>query len=129
MNRGIVAFGVVNQYYWYRMRAEIGAAAIHSRIAFFAPRDPGYVLDISGAAILRSSKHVAAAQRLLAFLVSEQGQEIIAHSISFEYPLVSGIRSPHGEAPFAELEPNPIGVGELGTGAQAVALLRDVQLL
>src|SRR5580658_6788691 len=26
VNRGAVAFGVVNQYYWYRLRAEIGAA-------------------------------------------------------------------------------------------------------
>ncbi len=31
VNRGLVAFGVINQYYWYRMRAEIGAGAMHSR--------------------------------------------------------------------------------------------------
>ena len=129
VNRGIVAFGIVNQYYWYRMRAEIGASAIHSRIAHFAARDPGYVLDFSGAAILKSSKHLAAAQKLLAFLVSKQGQEIIAHSMSFEYPLEAGVPAPQGETPFGELEPNPIGVGELGTGARAVALLREVQLL
>ena len=129
VNRGIVAFGVVNQYYWYRMRAEIGAANIHSRIAYFAPRDPGYVLDISGAGILKSSKHQAAAQRFLAFLVSEKGQEIIAHSISFEYPIASGVQTAQSETPFEELEPNPVDVGELGTGAQAIALLRDVQLL
>jgi iron(III) transport system substrate-binding protein len=129
VNRGIVAFGVVNQYYWYRMRAEIGAARIHSRIAYFAPRDAGYVLDISGAAILKSSKHQAAAQSFLAFLVSEQGQEIIAHSISFEYPIASGVQTAQSETPFDELEPNPVDVGELGTGAQATALLRDVQLL
>jgi iron(III) transport system substrate-binding protein len=129
VNRGVVAFGVVNQYYWYRMRAEIGVANIHSRIAYFAQRDPGYVLDISGAGILKSSRHQAAAQKLLAFLVSERGQEIIAHSISFEYPIASGVKSVQPETPFNELEPNPIDIGELGTGAQAIALLRDVQLL
>ena len=31
VNRGAVAFGLINQYYWYRMQAEIGAATIHSR--------------------------------------------------------------------------------------------------
>jgi iron(III) transport system substrate-binding protein len=129
VNRGIVAFGVVNQYYWYRMRAEIGAANVHSRIAYFSPRDPGYVLDISGAAVMKSSRHEAAAQRLLGFLVSAKAQEIIAHSISFEYPIVSGVKSAQSETPFDELEPNPIDVAELGTGAQAVDLLRDVQLL
>ncbi len=58
VNRGAVAFGVVNQYYWYRMRAELGAGNVHSAITYFAPRDPGYVLDVSGAAILRSSRNV-----------------------------------------------------------------------
>jgi len=129
VNRGIVAFGVVNQYYWYRMRAEIGVSNMRSEIAYFAPRDPGYVLDVSGAGILKSSKHQAAAQKFLAFLVSRQGQEIIGHSISFEYPIASGVQSPQPETPFDELEPNPIDVGELGTGAQAVALLGEAQLL
>ena len=53
VNRGAVAFGVVNQYYWYRMRAEIGASNMHSAITYFAPGDPGYVLDVSGAAVLK----------------------------------------------------------------------------
>jgi len=129
VNRGVVALGVVNQYYWYRMRAEIGASNIRSRIAYFAAQDPGYVLDISGAGILKSSRHKAAAQRFLAFLVSARGQEIIAHSISFEYPIASGVKTVQPETPFAELKPNPISVGELGTGSQAISLLRDVQLL
>ncbi len=75
VNRGQVAFGVINQYYWYRLRAEIGASAMHSQLAYFAPRDPGYVIDVSGAAVLKSSKHQAAAQKFLAFLVSQQGQD------------------------------------------------------
>ncbi|HUC22287.1 MAG TPA: extracellular solute-binding protein, partial [Streptosporangiaceae bacterium] len=32
VNRGAAAFGIVNQYYWYRMRAEIGAGNMHSKI-------------------------------------------------------------------------------------------------
>ncbi|MGA2527887.1 MAG: extracellular solute-binding protein [Acidimicrobiales bacterium] len=129
VNRGIVAFGVVNQYYWYRMRAEIGAARIRSEIAYFAPGDPGYVIDVSGAGILRSSRHQAAAQRFLAFLVSKKGQEIIAHSISFEYPIASGVKTFQPETPFSELKPNSIDIAQLGTGAAAIALLREVQLL
>ena len=30
---------------------------VHSAIAFFAPHDPGYVVDVSGAAVLASSPH------------------------------------------------------------------------
>jgi iron(III) transport system substrate-binding protein len=129
VNRGAAAFGLVNQYYWYRMQAEIGKAATHSKIAYFANGDPGYVLDVSGAGILKSSKHPAEAQKLLAYLVSKAGQEIISHSISFEYPIASGVTTSQPETPFKDLHPNPIDIGELGTGSQAVALLQQAQLL
>ncbi len=129
VNRGAVAFGIVNQYYWYRMRDQIGPGSVHSKIAYFAPHDPGYVLGVSGAAVLRSSKNQAASQRFLAFLVSRQGQEIIAHSTSFEYPLASGVRTAAPETPFRALEPNPITVAELGDGSTAIALLRKAGLI
>jgi iron(III) transport system substrate-binding protein len=129
VNRGAVAFGVVNQYYWYRMGAELGKAGIHSKITYFAPHDPGYVLDVSGAAVLKSSKNQAAAQKFLAFLVSKQGQEIIAHSISFEYPLDDGVKTAAPETPFSQLEPNSITIPELGDGSSAVSLLQKTGLL
>ena len=129
VNRGAVAFGVINQYYWYRLRAQIGRANMHSLITYFAPRDPGYVIDVSGAGVLKSSAHQAAAQKFVNFLVSRRGQEVIAHSISFEYPIASGVTTAQPETPFQDLAPDPIGVGQLGTGAQAIALLQEAQLL
>jgi iron(III) transport system substrate-binding protein len=129
VNRGVVAFGLIDQYYWYRLRAEIGASNMHSKITYLAPRDPGYVIDVSGAGVLKSSKHKAAAQKFLAFLVSAKGQEIIAHSISFEYPLASGVTTAQHETPFQDLQPFPIDVAQLGTGAKAIDLLREAQLL
>ncbi len=136
MNRGAAAFGIINQYYWYRIRAEIGAGNMHSKIAFFAPRDPGYVLDVSGAAVLKSSKHQTAAQKFVAFLVSKQGQEIIAtpgtgtgQSLSFEYPVAVGVTTRAGEPPFGQLQPYPITVTQLGDGSAAVALMRQAGLI
>ncbi len=80
---------------------------MHSKIAYFAPGDPGYVIDVSGAAVLKSSTHQAAAQKfLVAFLVSKQAQEIIGgHSLSYEYPVASGVTTSAPETPFAELQP------------------------
>jgi iron(III) transport system substrate-binding protein len=130
VNRGLVAFGVVNQYYWYRMRSEITASNMHSDITYFAPRDPGYVIDVSGAAILKSSKHQAAAQRFLAFLVSRAGQEIIANStLSYEYPIASGVTTAQPETPFDQLQPNSITIAQLGDGSTAIALLQQAGLL
>ncbi len=129
VNQGQVALGIINQYYWYRMRAQVGSRNMHSAIAYFAPRDVGYVVDVSGAGVLRSSQHEAEAQRFVAFLDSVQGQEIIAHSDSFEYPIASGVTTAQPELPFALLRPNPITIRQLGTGAAAIKLLQEAQLL
>ncbi len=133
VNRGQAAFGVINEYYWYRLQAEIGASAMHSRITYFAPHDPGYVIDVSGAAVLKSSPHQAAAQKFLAFLVSRQGQEIIARASgneqSYEYPLGSGVTTSAPETPFDQLQPNSITIADLGDGSAALALLRQAGLL
>jgi len=133
VNRGQVAFGVINQYYWYRLQAEIGSSGMHSQITYFAPHDPGYVIDVSGAAVLKSSKHQAAAQKFLAFLVSQQGQDIIARASgneqSYEYPLASGVTTSAPETPFAQLQPYPITIADLGNGSTAIALLQQAGLL
>jgi len=132
VNRGAVAFGIVNQYYWYRMRAELGASNVHSKIAYFTAGDPGYVIDVSGAAALKSSRHPAAAQKFLAYLASKQAQEIIANpadSISYEYPIASGVQGQAGETPLSQLHPYNITIADLGTGTTAIDLMRQAGLL
>jgi iron(III) transport system substrate-binding protein len=130
VNSGQAAIGIINQYYWYREQVNVGASGMHSAIAYFAPGDVGYVINVSGAAVLKSSKHQADAQKFLAFVTSKQGQEIIGHGDSWEYPIGSGVSiTPRGEVPLAQLRANPITVAELGDGAAAVALLQKVQLL
>jgi iron(III) transport system substrate-binding protein len=129
VNRGAVAFAVLNQYYWYRMQAELGAGAMHSKIAYFAPQDPGYVVDVSGAAVLKSSKNQSAAQKFLAFLVSKQGQTIIKNSISFEYPLADGVSASSEEPAFSTLKPTDLTIPELGDGSTAISLLQRSGLL
>jgi iron(III) transport system substrate-binding protein len=136
VNRGQAAFGIINQYYWFRLRSVVGGSNVHSRIAYFAPGDPGYVIDVSGAAVLKSSKHRADAEKFVAFLVSRQGQEILAtpgsgpgQSLSFEYPIASGVTTKAGEKPFGELRPYPITIAQLGTGTTAISLLREAGLI
>lgn len=129
VNQGQVAIGIINHYYWYRERYDVGASKLHSAIAYFAPDDPGYVIDVSGAAVLKSSQHQAEAQKFVAFLVSRQGQEIIAHSQSWEYPLASGVAAAPGLRPFDTLHPAPVSIAQLGDGSAAIALLQEAQLL
>ena len=80
VSAGRAAMGLINHYYFFRIRQEMGAANFHAKLAWFAPRDPAFVEDISAAGILKSSGHKAEAQRFLAFLDSPAGQRVIAHS-------------------------------------------------
>jgi iron(III) transport system substrate-binding protein len=129
VNNGQAAIGLIDHYYWYRFAKGPGAGSVHSAVAYFAPADPGYVMDVSGAGILKSSKHQAAAQQFLTFLTSAQGQQVIIDSNSFEYPLGQGAGSPPGLRPFAQLQPAPVSVAELGDGSEALHLIQQVQLV
>jgi iron(III) transport system substrate-binding protein len=128
VNKGQAEIGIINSYYWYRLQDQVGSAGMHSAISYFAPGDAGYVVDVSGAAVLNSSKNKAEAQKFLAFMVSAKGQEIIAHDDSWEYPLGSGVTTARQQKPFSQLQPAPLTISELGDGATAVALLQEVQL-
>ncbi|HVC71590.1 MAG TPA: extracellular solute-binding protein [Acidimicrobiales bacterium] len=129
VNRGQAVIGIINHYYWYRQSYQVGAAKVHSAIAYFAPGDAGWVIDVSGAGVLKSSRHQQAAERFVAFLVSKDGEEIIAHSQSYEYPLGSGVVTTKNLRPFDTLHPAPVSVTQLGDGSTAIALLQEAQLL
>jgi iron(III) transport system substrate-binding protein len=121
--------GLIDHYYYYRLRAELGASSVHAKLAMFAPRDPGFVQDVSGAAILKSSMHQRAAQRFLAFLTSSAGQRVLARSDSFEYPLARGIAPNSALPPVSNFHPNAITPAQIGTGLAARNLLREAGLI
>ncbi len=84
---------------------------------------------MSGAAVLKSSSHAAGAQAFLAFLVSPSGQETIAHSHSYEYPLRPGVSPAAGLPALATLHPVSLTPAELGDGSTALALEQKLGLL
>lgn len=129
VDRGAVATGIVNNYYWARLHAERGARST-SAIHHFGHGDIGALVNISGAAVLKSSHQQAAAQRFLAFLVSPATQQMLARSdVDFEYPLVPGIAANPLLKPFAALQPPPLTPAQIGDDRAAAALLREAGLL
>jgi iron(III) transport system substrate-binding protein len=129
VNNGESAIGLINQYYWYRLRDEVRQAGLHSALHYYAAHDPGDLLNVSGAAVLKSSSHQAAAQAFVAFLVSAEGQEVLAHSHSYEYPLRPGVSPAQGLRPFAQIEPASIALSELGDGSVPLELEQKLGLL
>jgi iron(III) transport system substrate-binding protein len=129
VNRGAEAVGVINQYYWYRLQLEIGASNMKSRLYFFPHQDIGSTENISGAAVLASSVHKTAALKFLAFLVSPQGQDLIASGDDFEYPARTGVNPSPKLPPLGSLEPATISVTKLGNDLSASTLIQQAGLL
>ncbi|RMI34920.1 extracellular solute-binding protein [Nocardia stercoris] len=128
VDRGEIDGGVVDHYYWYRLQDEKGAGKLHSALSYFPAGDPGALVDVSGAAVLASSKHQPAAQKWLAYLVTQPAQQIIATSESYEYPLLAGVTDTRLTRPLSDAGPI-VSAAELGDGTQAVELMQGVGLL
>ena len=130
VNRGAVATGVINNYYWARLRTEEGAGKMHSAIHHFAGGDVGGLMNISGAAVLKSSHNKAAAQKFLAFLVSKPAQEMVSKlDITFEYPLAAGVAPNPILKPRSELQPPSLTIKQIGDDREAGELLREAGLI
>ncbi|MFD5468159.1 iron ABC transporter substrate-binding protein [Kitasatospora sp. NPDC127059] len=128
INSGEVEGGVIDHYYFYRMRDEKGVAGTHAILHYFAKGDPGSLIDVSGAGVLKHGKHQAAAQAFLGYLASAPAQTVIADSASYEYPLVAGVRG-KPELPALDGLGTVADPAALGDGKQALGLLQDAGLL
>ncbi len=129
VNSGQVTLAVINQYYWYRLRSQIGKKAMNSALKPFRAKNPGNVVDVSGVGILRSSSHKTLALEFIKFVASKVGQDIIEASDSYEYP--ANVRATaNSQLPsFKSYHPYPISIEELGNGSAAVRLLKQAQLI
>jgi iron(III) transport system substrate-binding protein len=129
VNRGDVRSGVINQYYWYRLQLELGKKAMPSALYYFSADDVGAVVNISGAALLKSSKQRKNAERFISFLVGKAGQRIIARSDDFEYPVRSDVAPNGALPPLASIGHTSLSVASLGNGEVAARLIRQVGLV
>lgn len=124
---GDIPIALSNNYYWHALAREIGPDDVQSAIHNIGHGDPGTLITVSGAGVLKSAGNAEAAQRFVAFMVSEEGQTAIVGAIA-EYPLRPGIVSPFPLTPFDQLDPAPVTPNELGDAEAALALLREAEL-
>jgi iron(III) transport system substrate-binding protein len=125
VNRGDVAVGIINHYYWYRLRLEVGASAMHSSLYFFPNHNVGSLENISGVAVLKTSKHQRQAQAFAKFLLSAAGQRILGRGLDFEYPTRPGIAPNPQIAPLAKVAPATVSPSRLGNDQEAAQLVEE----
>lgn len=113
--------GVVNTYYLGRMLKDDPKLPV----TVFWPnqQDAGVHVNISGAGVVKGSKHKEAAQKFLEWLSSDQAQDEFAR-LNFEYPAKKDIALDPIVAAWGPFKPDPINIVEAGRRqAEAVKLM------
>lgn len=127
VENGEIPIALVNNYYWYSLSDELGTKTMKSALYYVGDKDPGALLTVSAAGILKSTKKPELARKFLAFMVSEAGQEAIAGSVA-EYPVRPGVKSPYDLEPLEKVDPPAITAADLGDAKDALALEREAGL-
>ncbi|WP_437883595.1 extracellular solute-binding protein [Pseudomonas sp. LRF_L74] len=125
VENGEVGAALVNSYYWTALKKEKGE--LKSKLHYFADGDAGGLSSVSGAAVVKSSKHQKEAQQFLAFMISEEGQKAIL-SKSAEYPVNPKVQADPLLKPYDQLKPPAITADEIGLAEDALDLQREVGL-
>ena len=128
VNADEIQAGVIYHYYWYKDQAEAGANSANTALKFFGAKDPGAFVSISGAGVLKSSKNPENAQKLVKYLTSKGGQQILSDSDAMEYAIASDVPANKALKPLAELDPPTVDVAKLN-GPKVVELMQGAGLL
>ena len=124
---GEVDVGFVNHYYLERFLEEHGSG-FEARNHYIGNGDPGALVLVAGAAILKVSKNKETAQEFIDFLLGEQAQRYFASEIK-EYPVAAGVEPVGDLPPMADLDPPNVDLGNLSDLAGTLRLLREVGIL
>jgi len=128
VNDGQVDLGLVNHYYLFQLQSEIGPDKTVARNHYTAGTDPGALVNVAGAGILKSSTRKADAARFLEYLLSEPAQRHFAEE-NFEYPLRPGVPTAAGLPPLQPEQGPSINLGDLADLDRTLELLRQTGLL
>lgn len=110
---GKKAIGLVNHYYIYRHLDKYPQAPIRIIIPDQGDSDIGLAWNVAGIAISKYSKKKAAAEQLIAFLVSKQGQQLFSEG-NREYPTRIGTPSSHIIPPLKDIKIANVPMSKLG---------------
>lgn len=126
VGRGEVDTGFVNHYYLYRARAEGQAGKAENK--YYGAGDPGGLVNVSAAGILRGAKHPVAARRLVEFLLSDNAQRYFADK-TFELPVVPTVQADPALPPITALARPEVDLARLEDAKGTVDLLTRLGVL
>jgi len=111
--QGKKSVGLVNHYYIYRYLDKHPDAPIRIVMPDQGKDGMGVAWNVAGAAIARHSGKTKSAEKLLAFLLSDQGQNAFA-KVNREYPVRKGIKAAKEIPAAGSFKIADVPMGELG---------------
>ena len=128
VEKGDIAAGLVNHYYWHQKAAELGADAMTSRVHFLGTDDPGALINVAGVGILEGSGEAPMAQKVVDFLLSTPAQTYFADTTA-EYAVVEGVTTTKHDLPtLTELTGSSVDLNSLDSLDATLELLETVGL-
>ncbi|MFB7721796.1 MULTISPECIES: iron ABC transporter substrate-binding protein [unclassified Nocardia] len=128
VNAGQFDGGVIYHYYWYRDQANTKENSNNTKLYYFKNQDPGAFVSISGGGVLKSSKKSENAQKFLAFIASQKGQEVLRDGDSMEYPVSATVAANPALPPLASLDAPKVDPSKLDA-KKVTQLMTDAGLL
>ncbi|MDE2970768.1 MAG: iron ABC transporter substrate-binding protein [Acidobacteriota bacterium] len=121
---GEVELALSNHYYLFRFLVQHGPGFAARTVS---PRGGGAggLINISGGGVVNTAANPEAAERFLAYLLTEAVQERFAGE-TYEYPLVPGIATDPAVTPLSEISPPDLELGDLDDLRGTLDLLREV---
>ncbi|HET8602139.1 MAG TPA: iron ABC transporter substrate-binding protein [Segeticoccus sp.] len=128
VNDGQIDAGIIYHYYWYGDQAESGANSNNVKLEYFGHQDPGAFVSVSGIGVLKSSDQQKEAQEFVDYVTSQAGQQRLADSGTFEYPLNPKAKPNPALKPMSSLDAPKIDPSTLN-GPKVISLMQQAGLL
>lgn len=125
--KGEIQVGLINHYYVAEAVAEEGD---DYPVGVFEPPagDPGALVNVAGAAVVKGSDHEDAARDFIEFLLSREAQEYFAKETK-EYPLAAGVKAEASLIPLDSIEQPEVDLSDLDDLQGTVDLLEETGVL
>lgn len=127
VSSGEIDAGFVNHYYIQEIAKQRGEN-LNAKNFYYKGGDIGSLVNVAGTGILKTGKHLDAAQKLVDYLLGQESQTYFATQ-TFEFPLVNGVASPEGVPSLASLEPPQLDLSNLADLRGTLDLMRKVGIL
>ncbi len=116
---------MINQYYWYRLRLEVGAKAMRSALYYFPHDDVGSIVNVSGAAVLASSRHRRTPSASSSSSSSPAASSSSPRATTSSIPREPGVAANGALPPLAKVPHTTLSVVKLGNDQKAAQLIAN----